>query len=174
MARGQQNIPLWRSDHRGTPEKGGTASRAGSQRPERVNVHPSRGRGLGPLLRQDQQGQWITDTALPTSQGSVHSDEGGKLPGALEPLVPPVSHVGTCLCGMEMDGCQPRGSGGNLPTHLLNMSFGGCWGEGTRVRGQRERKHRPWVLAGSLATVLAWTAQPSAPITGACLTLVVS
>ena len=57
---------------------------------------------------------------------------------------------------------------GHLPTHPLNTSFGGCWGEGTQVRGQRERKHRPWVLAGSLATVLAWTTQPSPPITGAC------
>ena len=47
VARDQQNIPLWRSDHRGTPERGGTASRAGSQRPERVDLHPPRGEDWG-------------------------------------------------------------------------------------------------------------------------------
>lgn len=101
VTRGQQNIPFWGNDDRGTPVRGGTASKAGRQRPERASLHPSRGEDWGPLRRQDQQGKWATDPALPTSQGSVHRNEGRetvKRSRALRPLrpLPPISHLGRC------------------------------------------------------------------------------
>lgn len=101
-------------------------------RDQRGPVCICQGRGLGPPLRQDQQGQWAPDTALQLPKGLYSTGMGrGECPG-LFALAPLISHLGGIFMGWKwMDVSQGEG---HLLTHLLNMPLGGGWGEGETHR----------------------------------------